>query len=70
MPRDFKILTRAGWGAKPPVGEMKRHTPTRITIHHTAAKQNPQRTLTQKLQALQKFSQNPGTLGNGKAKPA
>jgi hypothetical protein len=64
------ILARAAWQAQPPVLEMKTHQPTRITIHHTAVKQNPQRTLAQKLQALQKFSQNPGTLGNGKAKPA
>src|SRR5262245_16557745 len=63
------ILVRAAWQAQPPVLEMKTHQPTRITIHHTAVKQNPQRTLAQKLQALQKFSQNPGTLGNGAAKP-
>lgn len=69
-PADLNILSRAEWGAQPPVAEMKRHTPTRITIHHTATPQKPERTLKDKLQALQKFSQNPGALGNGKAKPA
>lgn len=65
-----EILSRATWQAQPPIVEMKTHVPSRITIHHTAVKQNPQRTLAQKLTALQKFSQNPGTLGSGKAKPA
>ncbi len=49
---------------------MKTHEIVRITIHHTAVKQNPERTLAQKLTSLQKFSQNPGTLGSGKSKPA
>lgn len=64
------ILSRAEWQAQPPVAEMKVHQIEHITIHHTAVKQNPQRTLAQKLTSLQKFSQNPGTLGSGKAKPA
>jgi hypothetical protein len=69
-PADLKILSRAEWGALPPVAEMKRHTPTRITIHHTATLQKPERPLSDKLLALQKFSQNAGTLGNGKPKLA
>jgi N-acetyl-anhydromuramyl-L-alanine amidase AmpD len=69
-PADLKILSRGEWNAHPPVGEMKSHQPAHITIHHTAVKQNPNRSLAEKLQSLQKFSQNPGTLGNGKAKPA
>jgi hypothetical protein len=64
------ILKRTDWGAKPPVAEMKRHTPTRITIHHTATKQKPDRKLADKLRALQEFSQKEGKLGSGKAKPA
>lgn len=64
------VLSRAQWQAQPPVAEMKTHQIERITIHHTAVKQNPQKTLEQKLSALQKFSQNPGTLGSGKTKPA
>ena len=64
------ILTRAAWGANAPVSEMKTHTISRLTIHHTATLQKPARSLAEKMVALQKFSQNPGTLGNGKAKPA
>jgi hypothetical protein len=69
-PRALNMLTRADWGANPPVAEMKAHKISRITIHHTATLQKPERTLAEKLRALQKFSQTPGTLGNGKAKPA
>jgi hypothetical protein len=49
---------------------MKTHKPSRITVHHTATLQKPDRTLQDKMQALQKFSQNEGKLGNGKSKPA
>ena len=69
-PVDLKILSRGDWGAHAPVAPMKSHKPSRITIHHTATLQKPGRTLKDKMQALQKFSQNPGTLGNGKPKPA
>jgi hypothetical protein len=65
-----KILSRSEWKAQPPVLAVKTHEIARITVHHTAVKQNLQRTLAQKLVALQKFSQNPGTLGSGKGKPA
>lgn len=65
-----EILSRAAWQATPPVAAMPLHRIVRLTLHHTAVPQNPHRTLTQKLQALQKFSQQPGTLGNGKPKPA
>jgi hypothetical protein len=69
-PTGLRILARAEWGANPPVTEMKRHTPTRITIHHTATLQKPERALKDKMQALQRFSQSAGTLGNGKPKLA
>lgn len=69
-PQELEILARSAWGAQPPVAAMLRHTPRRITIHHTAVRQNPGRTLADKLKALQQFSQNPGVLGNGKPKPA
>ena len=65
-----KILKREEWGAKPPVAEMKRHELSRITIHHTATLQKPDRLLKDKLKALQEFSQKEGKLGNGKPKPA
>jgi N-acetyl-anhydromuramyl-L-alanine amidase AmpD len=69
-PLKLQILTRAAWDANPPVAEMKAHKISRITIHHTATLQKPERSLADKMKALQAFSQNPGTLGNGKAKPA
>ena len=69
-PADLKMLSRADWRANAPVAAMKAHTPGRITIHHTATLQKPDRSLKDKMQALQKFSQNEGKLGNGKPKPA
>jgi len=66
----LKIMTRGEWGAKPPVAEMKRQEPKRLTIHHTATPQKPERPLKDKLRALQEFSQKEGKLGNGKPKPA
>lgn len=69
-PTELKILSRSDWGAKPPVAAMKTNRPSRITIHHTATLQKPDRSLKDKMQALQKFSQNEGKLGNGKPKPA
>jgi hypothetical protein len=63
------IVTRAEWGAKPPVAAMKEQQPQQITIHHTATPQKPERTLEQKLQGLQQFSQSEGKLASGKTKP-
>lgn len=63
------ILARADWNAHPPVAPMPRHTPTRITIHHTATSQNPARSLADKLRGLQQFSQREGRLASGKVKP-
>jgi hypothetical protein len=48
---------------------MQRHEIRRITIHHTATPQKPERSLEQKLQGLQQFSQNEGKLASGKVKP-
>jgi len=66
----LKIMSREEWGAKPPVGEMSRQEPKRITIHHTATLQKPGRPLKEKLRALQEFSQKEDKLDNGKLKPA
>ena len=65
-----KMLLRTEWGAQAPVLPMKAHTPNRITVHHTATLQKFDQSVKEKILALQKFSQNPGKLGNGKAKPA
>jgi alpha-L-fucosidase 2 len=69
-PAEPEIVSRAQWGAKPPVAEMKRHKINRITIHHTATLQKKDRSVEQKLKALQEFSQKEGKLGSGKVKPA
>lgn len=68
LPKDVDIVSRKEWGAAAPVLTMKQHIPTRITVHHTATMQNSQRNLTQKLEALQKFSQERSTLGDGRIK--
>jgi len=68
VPEGVRYLSRAEWGANPPALEMKTHVPHRITIHHTAERQAPARSTAAKLQALQRFSQSEGTLGNGRPK--
>jgi N-acetyl-anhydromuramyl-L-alanine amidase AmpD len=64
------ILHRDEWGAKPPVGEGKKHKIEFITIHHTAVKQRIDLSLEAKLKNLQAFSQRDDKLASGKAKPA
>lgn len=68
VPEGVRYVSRAEWGAKPPSLAMKTHVPHRITIHHTAERQAPARSTEAKLQALQRFSQSEGTLGNGRPK--
>lgn len=68
MPADVNIVTRQFWGANPPVLPVKKHTISRITIHHTAVKQNFKRTLREKLKGLQKFSQERSPLSDGRIK--
>ncbi|HET9982334.1 MAG TPA: peptidoglycan recognition family protein [Longimicrobiales bacterium] len=59
------FVTRQAWGARPPTTAMKPHTPTRITIHHTATRQDTTRSIEAKMRALQEFSQTEGTLAGG-----
>ena len=63
------IVSRQAWGAKDPVGEMKRHTPSHVTVHHTASLQKRRASLEEKMRSLQAFSQSAGTLAGGKRKP-
>ncbi|MEM1096806.1 MAG: peptidoglycan recognition family protein [Bacteroidota bacterium] len=49
---------------------MPRHRAARITIHHTATYQNPNRTIEDKLRGLQAFSQRADSLGDGRLKRA
>ena len=67
---DVPIVTRSEWGANAPVLPMREHRIERITIHHTATRQNAARTLADKLRGLQAFSQRDDSLGDGRRKPA
>jgi hypothetical protein len=49
---------------------MREHRIERITIHHTATRQNRERSLADKLRGLQVFSQRDDSLGDGRKKPA
>ncbi|MGI0106002.1 exo-beta-N-acetylmuramidase NamZ domain-containing protein [Salinimicrobium sp. WS361] len=62
------IITRKEWQANPPKMEVIRHIPRMITIHHTGTFQNKDRSTSEKLQALQKFSYSEGALGDGTPK--
>ena len=64
----MRVVPRAEWGAAAPVLEMRRHTPDRITIHHTGTRQAPARTLGEKMRALQQFSQRDDSLADGRRK--
>lgn len=64
------ILARKEWKGKDPIGEMKRHTPKHITIHHTAANQKINESIEQKMRSLQSFSQSQSKLETGRIKPA
>ena len=64
------IVTRAEWGAHDPVLPMREHRIERITIHHTATRQDTSRSLAEKLRGLQAFSQRDDSLGDGRKKPA
>lgn len=70
VPEGVRFVSRAEWGARAPVLPMRRHVPTRITIHHTATAQDANRTVEAKLAALQAFSQRDDSLSTGRRKPA
>jgi hypothetical protein len=70
FPPDVPFFRRASWGAADPVLPLRPHVPTRITIHHTATRIDTVRPLTEKLQALQRFSQSESPLAGGRVKPA
>lgn len=67
---DVRIVSRSEWGARDPVLPMREHRIERITIHHTATRQNPARPLADKLRGLQAFSQRDDSLSDGRRKPA
>lgn len=64
------MLSRAAWGAKPPLAYSGPVNQVRwVTIHHTGVRQNPNRTFVDKLRGLQAFSQREDKLANGRTKP-
>jgi N-acetylmuramoyl-L-alanine amidase len=63
-------LTRADWGAKPPLPGMRPQRPSAIIVHHTAEPQKPHVGMPAKLRGLQAFSQQAARLASGAAKPA
>lgn len=65
---ELPVLTRSEWGAAAPVLPTERHEPRRITIHHTATPQRPERPTAEKLRALQRFSQERSLLADGRVK--
>ena len=67
-PAGVRLLTRTAWHANPPVVPMRAHVPNRITIHHTATRQAPGRSLAEKMQGLQRFSQREDSLADGRRK--
>ena len=67
---DVPIVSRAEWGARDPVLPMREHRIERLTIHHTATRQDTARSLASKLQGLQQFSQRDDSLADGRRKPA
>jgi hypothetical protein len=67
-PAGVRLLPRAAWSANPPVLPMKVHAPNRITIHHSATRQVSARSLADKMQALQRFSQREDSLADGRRK--
>lgn len=70
MPDGIRYVSRAEWGANRPVLPMRRHVPVRLTIHHTGTRSAAARTIESKLAGLQRFSQRPDSLGDGRLKPA
>lgn len=62
---EMEIMSREEWNAQPALEGVKWHIPKYITIHHTGTNQNPNRSASEKLQALQKFSYTEGVLGDG-----
>ena len=70
IPPEVQFVSRAEWGARPPVLPMRPHTLERLTIHHTGTDQNPRRSVADKLQGLQLFSQRDDSLASGRRKPA
>lgn len=53
-----EMISREQWGARPPiVDRFVPHVPREIIVHHTGTRQQPGLSIAQKMQGLQRFSQ-------------
>lgn len=58
MPPPPNLISRAAWGAKPPVKPYKAHVIERITIHHQGVKAGTTQDAKQRLRNMQAFHQS------------
>jgi hypothetical protein len=63
-----EVLPRDAWAEQPPGEGMRPHTISRIAVHHTAWRQNPEATLTEKMRSLERFSRSRAELAPGRYK--
>ena len=63
-----EVLPREAWAEQPPGEGMRPHTISRIAVHHTAWRQNPEATLTEKMRSLERFSRSRAELAPGRYK--
>lgn len=64
-----QTVSRKIWRAKQPIGMMKKHKPSYITIHHTSFARKKDMPIDQKMRNLQNFSQSQTEYASGKIKP-
>lgn len=57
-PLAIDVISRAGWGANPPIGEFTNHTIEQITLHHTASVLATNRDAPRQIRGHQRFHQN------------
>ena len=62
------LVSRSAWGALPPQGAMPAHTPSGLTIHHTATPQRHDADPRATMRSLQHFSVSSDTLDDGEPK--
>jgi hypothetical protein len=65
-----QILTRAQWGARPPVAPMKRQRVVHITIHHIGHEMAVDTDPAGYMRRLQKWCQEPARLDDGRERAA
>jgi hypothetical protein len=63
-----EVVPREAWAEQPPGEGMRPHTISRIAVHHTAWRQNPEATLTEKMRSLERFSRSRAELAPGRYK--